>query len=114
MKLRGLVQGITQTGLAFMEGREKGILPLDKEVVINEFGFLNGDEGEYAVFTLKGVDKEFYYGSSVVTDVLKQVEEVLNGDGESQTEFLEHGLPVQFTQRMSKAKRKYTAIKLYP
>ena len=51
-----------QTKLEIMEGREKEDLKslLEKEIHINDFDFLNGEDGTYAVFTI--AEDEKYQG----------------------------------------------------
>lgn len=100
-------------GLDFMEGKDKSDIVLGETYLINEFGFLNGDNGEYAVFTVKGDDEHFYFGASILTDKLKTLETMLNE--EEMAELLSNGLEVEFEERKSeKSKRKYIACEFFP
>lgn len=67
-------------GIAFMEGRTAGDVDtlVGKEVVISDYGFIKDNTselGKYAVFMVEGDEEHFFFGSSVVTDVLATVEE---------------------------------------
>ena len=65
---------------------------------------MNGENGEYAVFTLKENKNLFYFGNSVVSEVLKQVET------DNMVEELRN-VGVVFEKVVSKKKRKYIAIR---
>lgn len=97
-------------GIEFMSERTKGELDelLDKECTIVDFAFINGQEGEYAVFIVKEIEDSFYFGSSVVTEKLKALEEDLE-------EVKKEGLPVIFKEvKSKKTKRKYINCEFYP
>lgn len=94
--------------ISIMEGREKDDIRslLEKTVTINNFDFLVGDNGKYAVFTIKEDEGAFYFGSSVVTDELEQIES--NG---LKQEVIEEGLKVKLEERKTKnGKRTYIAM----
>lgn len=97
--------------LPLMEGKEKGDIDdlMDKVVTINGYGFLQGDTGNYAVFTVKEDDENFYFGGMVITDALEELE----GDG-YRSEILQDGLPIRLSKKMSKNKRNYTSCEFYP
>jgi hypothetical protein len=87
---------------------------LDKNLTINEYGFLqdtdeDGAVKDYAAFTVKEDPNAFYFGGKVLTDNLKD----LDADG-YHAEIVKDGLPVRFTQKKSKNKRNYTAVVFYP
>lgn len=65
-----------QTRIEIMEGREREDLKslLEKEIHINDFDFLSGDDGVYGVFTIAEDDKSFYFASSVITELLQGLE----------------------------------------
>lgn len=68
-------------GLEIMEGREKGDLKeqCTGEILhIHDFGFMKGKEGEYACIILAEDADNFYYVNSIITEILKEIEE----DGE--------------------------------
>ena len=98
--------------LPFMEGKEKGEL---KEVLgmictINDFGFLKGDQNnDYAVFTVKEIEKKFFFGGQVLTDQLQQLE----AEGYHE-DIITEGLPVLFTEKKSKNNKTYTNVEFYP
>ena len=98
--------------LPFMEGREKGELDklIDKTVTIRDYGFLNDEHGEEYVCFICDEDKEnFYFGGSVLTQNIKQ----LDAEGYAQ-EIAQEGLPTKFGKRQSKTGRKYTSIEFFP
>lgn len=98
--------------LPFMDGREKGDA---KELVgqvstISDYGFLKGDDGrEYVVFIVKERAKTFYFGGTVITDQMQQLEaEGYHGD------IVSEGLPMLMTEKQSKNKRSYINVEFYP
>lgn len=91
----------------FMDGRDRAELAdlcTGEKYHIEDFAFLNGENGEYAVFTLKENKNLFYFGNSVVSDVLKQVEM------DNMVEEL-RSVGVVFEKVVSKKKRAYIAIR---
>lgn len=98
--------------LPFMDGREKGDA---KELIgtintIIDYGFLHGDDNrDYVVFITKERAKNFYFGGTVLTDQLQQLE----AEGYHDT-IVEEGLPFLMTERQSKNKRSYVAVEFYP
>jgi len=98
--------------LPFMEGRDKGD---GKELVgqivtITDYGFLKGDDNRnYAVFITKEHSKKFFFGGTVLTDQLEQLE----AEG-YRSEIIEEGLPMLMTEKKSKNNRTYTNVEFYP
>ena len=99
--------------LPLMEGREKGET---KELIatvctIDDYGFLPNEAGEpYAVFTVKERPKKFYFGGSVLTARLSELE----AEGYHDT-IVAEGLPVLMTEaRAKKSNRAYTNVEFYP
>lgn len=91
----------------FMDGRDRAELAdlcTGEKYHIEEFAFLNGENGEYAVFIVKENDNLFYFGNSVVSEVLKQVET------DNMSEEL-RSVGVVFEKFVSKKKREYIAIR---
>lgn len=91
----------------FMDGCARGDLSnlcTGEKYHIEDFAFLNGENGEYAVFTLKENKNLFYFGNSVVSEVLKQVET------DNMVEALRN-VGVVFEKVVSKKKRAYIAIR---
>lgn len=100
-------------GLPFMEGKEKGEIIMGTLYLINDFGFLNGNDGEYVVFTVKGNDSHFFFGGSVLTEKMKELENILTEDEIAQ--ILNEGLEVIFEQKKAeKTKRNYVACEFFP
>ncbi len=63
-------------GVPFMEGRDKGEKSeiLDKPLHIADFGFINGNDGKFAVMLFAEIPDKFYFGNSIVTEMLEAVE----------------------------------------
>lgn len=98
--------------LPFMEGREKGDAKnlLGLISTIADYGFLKGDDNrDYAVFITKENSKEFYFGGTVLTDQLQQLESEGYHDA-----IVEEGLPFLMTEKKSKNNRSYVAVEFYP
>ena len=111
MSLREKAEGMNSgKGIEFMDKRTKGETEelLDKVVTIRDYAFIEGTEGEYAVFIIDENDEKFYFGGKVITDNLKAFTE------EEHEELIKEGLPTLFSQRTSKSKRKYISVEFYP
>ena len=109
------VSQITASGLPFMEGKEKLEVKgniLNNTLTCTDFGFLEGEEGEYVVIALKEYPSNFIYGSSVVTQAFKTLDEKFND--EQKAFLLNQGLTFKLIEMMSKNKRKYTKIVFFP
>lgn len=95
-------------GVEFMEGREKADLEMNKEYTIIDFDFLSSTDGEYIVFIAKEDDNNFYFGGQVLTQKMKELEEVLSARELDELKY--HGIPVKFEERKSeRSRRKYIA-----
>ena len=98
--------------LPFMEGRDKGDV---KELVgqvstIADYGFLAGEEGhDYVVFVVKERTDKFFFGGTVLTDQLQQLEAEGYHDA-----IIDEGLPMLLTEKKSKNKRSYVNVEFYP
>lgn len=98
--------------LPFMDGREKGD---SKELVgmvytIADYGFLKGDDNrEYVVFVTKENSKKFYFGGTVLTDQMQQLE----AEGYHE-DIVAEGLPMLLTEKKSKNNRSYVNVEFYP
>lgn len=98
--------------LPFMEGRDKGETKelLGTVNTIIEYGFLPNEQGEpYACFIVKERPKQFYFGGTVITDRLEQLEaegyhEAVNNEG----------LPILMTEKKSKNNRTFTNVVFFP
>ena len=65
-------------GIPFMEGREKGNLSdmLNYPLHIADFAFLSDEDNrEYAVMVFQEDSERFYFGNSIVTEMLRTVEQ---------------------------------------
>ena len=110
--LRDRVKDFT-TQLPFMQDREKGENTdlLSQQTTIREYGFLTNDEGhDYAVFIVDERPKHFYFGGSVLTDRLQQLEaEGYHDDVNAE------GLPmVMQIKKTRDGKRSYVNVEFYP
>jgi hypothetical protein len=101
-------------GVPFMEGRELNKdLPLNGTVTIVDYGFIKGDDGEYVVLALKEFPKNFFFGGSVISEKMLEIDKGITDD--ELKEIHEIGLPVAFTKRKNKAgRREYTTCEFYP
>lgn len=99
--------------LPLMEGREKGETSelIGQISTINDFGFLPNEAGEpYAVFTVKERPSKFYFGGSVLTARLTDLEAEGYHDA-----IVEEGLPVLLTDAKSKkTNRTYVNVEFFP
>ena len=99
--------------LPLMEGRDKGETSelMGQVSTITDFGFLPNEAGEpYAVFTVKERPAKFYFGGSVLTARLTELE----AEGYHDV-IVEEGLPVLLTEAKSKkTNRNYVNVEFYP
>lgn len=109
------VAQITASGLPIMEGKEKlevrGAV-LGSKLTVEDFGFMKGDDGDYVVITLREYPQHFIYGSSVVTEAFKTLDEKFNE--EQIAGLLKLGLTFKLEEVTSKNKRKYIKITFFP
>lgn len=98
--------------LPFMEGREKGETGelLGQVTTIVDYGFLPNDKGEmYVAFIVKERSGKFYFGGTVLTDRLLQLEAEGYHDA-----IVEEGLPMVMTEKKSRNNRNFTNVEFYP
>lgn len=111
--LQGFTESLNRTEIYFMAGRDKGEMStlIGETVTIRDYDFIKtGDEDEdYAVFIIDEDVSNFYFGGSIITDKLKQIEE----SGYHATVFHD-GLPTLFKTKKSKNGRNYTNVAFYP
>ena len=64
-------------GIPFMEGRDKGNLRdmVDAPLHIVDYGFIEGKDGTFAVIAFAEDTDHFYFGNSIITEMLLQVDE---------------------------------------
>ena len=115
-KAKEVAKTFEMEGIPFMEGRTlakafKDILGV--VVKITDYGFINGDDGEYTVFIVEDNDNEFYASGKVLTQDLHTLEESIGVD-EFKAAVKEEGLEVLFGRKKSKNNREYTTVKLFP
>lgn len=99
--------------LPFMEGREKGETKelLGQVSTISDYGFIPNDAGEaYVVFITKERANKFFFGGSVLTARMVELETEGYHDA-----IVAEGLPMLLTEEKSKkTNRVYTNVKFYP
>ena len=98
--------------LPFMEGRDKGETKelLSTVTTITDYGFLPNEQGElYAAFIVKERTGKFYFGGTVLTDRLAQLE----AEGYHEA-IVDEGLPMLMTEKRSKNGRNFTNVEFYP
>ena len=98
--------------LPFMEGREKGETKelLGTVSTITDYGFLTNEHGEaYAAFIVKERSGKFYFGGTVLTDRLTQLEAEGYHDA-----ICEEGLPMLMAEKKARNGRSYTNVEFYP
>lgn len=89
-------------GIPFMDGAEKG----DKEEImgewlhIDDFGFINGENGEFAVMQIRERPGKFYFGNQIITEMLQRV------NADSMKQHLAENA-IKFTMRTSEKGRDY-------
>lgn len=98
--------------LPFMEGREKGETKelLGTVNTICDYGFLPNEQGEvYACFIVLERSNKFYFGGTVITDRLTQLETEGYHDA-----IVEEGLPVLMEEKRSRNNRNFTNVVFFP
>lgn len=98
-------------GIPFMEGRTLSTMEVGRIYTINDFGFINGDKGEYVVVSTKEDEKVFYFGGMVLTQLMKDIEK--NYTDEQVSALMGHGLQIRIDKVKAKAsKRLYTKVEI--
>lgn len=94
-------------GIPFMEGRELAKINtiLGEELHPLDYGYIKGDEGDYAVIHFKEHEDVFYFGNQILTDALKQID----SDGQKEA-LLSGNVRMIFNVRTSNKGRDYTAV----
>ena len=99
--------------LPLMEGREKGETSelLSQNTTIIDYGFMPNEAGEpYVVFIVKERSTKFYFGGTVLTARMSELE----AEGYHDT-IVAEGLPVRMTEAKSKkGNRTYTNVEFSP
>lgn len=98
--------------LPFMDGKEKGNTDelMGTINTITDYGFIPNEQGEpYVVFCVKERTGKFFFGGTVLTDRMMQL------DAEGYRDEIESdGLPMLMTSKKSKKNREYTNVEFYP
>lgn len=102
-------KGLTNN-IPFMDGREKDELTMGVEYTINGYGFLTGKDGKFVVLSTKEDDTKFYFGGSVITSKMEQLETICTE--EEIQEALKEGIKVKFDRKKSQENnnREYIAV----
>lgn len=92
-------------GIPFMNDRSKGDINklVGEAIHIDDFGFIKGRDGEYAVVSVKEHPTEFYFAGLALTDICRQV----NIDN-MRDEFAKQ--PIVLSIKKSKNGRNYMAV----
>lgn len=102
----GYFDKFNREGIPFMENRTKASKQeiLGRMLHIEDFGFIEGKNGQFAVIAFREMPDKFYFGNSIVTDMLREVQK----DG------MEDELKKQvivFDEKTSKEGNVYTAFR---
>lgn len=100
---------LNANSIPFMEGKTPGKLIEGQVMTICDYGFINGDDGEYSVILCKEDNEHFFFGGLVLTDLLKTVD--TNYTKEDISDLMEYG--IKFTTervKSKKGKREYTKV----
>ena len=108
-------QSLTENGLPFMEGKSQLEVEgniLNNNLTVDNYGYMKGEHGEYVVVALREYPEHFIFGSSVVTQAFKNVDESLTPE---EIEFLlEKGLTFKLEKVKSRNKKVYVKITFFP
>lgn len=91
------------------KGDQKSLFGTPVTIIDYDFTKDSKTEKPYVIFIVKEDPKRFYFGGQVLTDQLSQLDD--EGYGE---QIRAEGLPVLFNNKISKEKRSYTTVDLYP
>lgn len=109
--LRGQ-KAVASNNLPLMEGKEKGeINDFNRIYTINDFDFMKGNNGDFAVFTIKETQDYFFFGATVLTDKLKTLQQTFTSDELAM--LLQHGITVKFGKNRGKSGFTYTTADLF-
>lgn len=103
--IRAYFNQFSSRGIPFMDDRKKGdINGLVGEVLhIDDFGFINGRDGEYAVVSFKEHPDSFYFAGLALTDICRKI------DADGMREELA-AQPVVLSMKKSKNNRNYMSV----
>jgi hypothetical protein len=103
------VKGLVNNTDEIREGREKGDNIFDKVITINNFLICSGDNGTYAEYVVAEDKEHFFFGGSVLTNLLTKIE----NDGQKDN-VKANGLRVKLTKKKSEKGRDYVAVEVVP
>lgn len=96
-------------GIPFMDNAKKIDIPQGEELTITDYGFIHGEDGDFAVLQFAEYKKSFAFGNSIITEDLKEME----NDFSSKSDVLAQlaNVKLVFSKRKNKSgKREYMAV----
>ena len=95
-------------GIPFMDGRDKGDNEnlIGKRWHIDDFGFITGDNGEFAVVSFAEDNTHFYFMNSIITEMLQTVSKDAMRKQLSQ-------VAIEFMMKTSKKDREYMSFEFH-
>lgn len=93
-------------GIPFMEGREKDKFDniLGRMLHVDDFGFIEGKDGQFAVVCFQEIPQKFYFANNIITEMLKEVQnDGMKSELRKQT--------IVFDKRVSQNNRPYMSFK---
>lgn len=79
---------------------------IDMELTIIDFDFVESDNGKYSVVRFSEIKDGFYFGGTVLTNILSEIAE----HPEFSQELRTNGLRVKLSHATSRAGRKYVKV----
>lgn len=96
-------------GIPFMDGATKIDVPQGEPLTITDYGFIHGEDGDFAVLQFAEYKKAFAFGNSIITEDLKSMEPDFPSKADLLAELAT--VKVVFTKRKNKSgKREYMAV----
>lgn len=95
-------------GISFMEGAEKMDVPVGVDVHVADYGYIKGEDSDFAVLALVEYPGKFMFANSILTGDLK----VMDADFGTHEKVLEalSGVALRFAKKVSKKGREYMAV----
>ena len=102
------VKGLANKTDEIREGRERGENIFDKAITIKNYLICTSKEnGTYAEYVIEEDNTHFFFGGSVLTNLLAKIEADGQKDGVK-----ENGLKVKLTKKKSEKGRDYVAVEV--
>ena len=100
----GYFEKFNNDGVPFMDGADKQEIAsiLGQQVHIEDFGFINGNNGEFGVIKLAEYPGKFFFVNAITTEMLRTVQA-----DEKKSELANE--PIVFEKRSSKNGRDYVS-----